>query len=115
MNNNIKIITARDPKVREHVTLTLLSQGFSERTVAYGPDGQSNRAALRFAMTYQLLDPEGKFMIPDATLQVERELTINPNAVLATENERIQLKHDLMMSAACQLVRQILTTLDNQL
>lgn len=87
--------------------LTVLSQGFTERTTAYGPDVQINRATLQFTLTYQITDANGKMLIPPSTIQVERELTVNPNAVLGTEFERQRVKDELYNDATLQLIRQI--------
>ncbi len=87
--------------------LNIMNHSFSERVVAYGSDGQANRATLQLNVRYQILDPTGKINSQEKTVQVERELTINPSAVLATDNERTRLKADLYLDAAAQLVRQL--------
>lgn len=91
-------------------TLTLLSQLFSERNVAYGSDGQPNRALLKFNVVYQIKDAQGNLLGSSASVQVERELTLNPTAYLATDNERARLRNDLIVDAASQLVRQLSLT-----
>jgi LPS-assembly lipoprotein len=108
-SNKIEVVDISMAKTKGAALLTLFSQAFSERTIAYGSDGQPNRAILELKITYQLTDPQGKVIVSDATVEVERELTLNPNAVLGTQNERNRLQSDLHLDAASQLVRQLST------
>jgi len=106
-SNNITIV---DPSVAETTkvaTLTILSQTFSERTIAYGSNGLPNRAVLELKISYQLTNAQGKPLGNNTLVTVERELTLNPNAVLGTDNERSHLQTDLYRDAASQLVRQL--------
>jgi LPS-assembly lipoprotein len=106
-NNDVKVV---DQNVAEHTkvaSLTILSQAFSERTVAYGSNGLPNRAVLSLKISYQLIAPNGKSIASSKVVSVERELTLNPNFVLSTDNERTRLQGDLYRDAALQLVRQL--------
>lgn len=104
--NGVEIVDQNLAKIKDAATLTLLDQAFTERTVAYGSDGQPNRAILQFKMHYRVTDAKGT-MLTEAVAQIERELTLNPNAVLGTDNERARLKSDMMLENACQIVRQL--------
>ena len=106
-SNGVQVIIDESPSNQNQAILTLLSQSFSERNVAYGSDGQPNRALLKFNVVYQVKDSDGKLIIPSASVQVERELTLNPITYLATDNERTRLRSDLIADAASQLVRQL--------
>jgi len=107
ISNGVQVVTDEDPRAKDSAKLTLQSQLFSERNVAYGSDGQPNRALLTFNVSYQISDAQGKLLIPGASVQVERELTLNPTAYLATDNERARLRNDLIIDAASQLARQL--------
>lgn len=106
-NNHVKIVDAMLTKTKRTSTLFILSQGFSEQTIAYGSEGQINRINLQFNICYQLIDPNGKIITKNGTVQTEREITMNQNAVLSTENEHDRLKLDLYTDGALQLVRQL--------
>lgn len=90
-------------------TLSILHQEFSERSIIYGSDAQVNRALLQFQVKYQILDPNGKTLCPENGLRVERELVVNPNAVLGSETERHQVEEELYQDASVQLIRQLST------
>lgn len=107
ISNGVQVVADEDPRAKDSAKLTLQSQLFSERNVAYGSDGQPNRALLTFNVSYQISDAQGKLLIPGASVQVERELTLNPTAYLATDNERARLRNDLIIDAASQLARQL--------
>lgn len=87
--------------------LTILHQNFIERTTAFGPDVQVNRALLEFEMAYQITDAKGQIIVPPSNVLVQRELMINPNAVLGTEYERNRVQEELYIDAALQLCRQL--------
>lgn len=106
-NNGVVLIPDNDPRAKESATLIILTQAFSERTVAYGSDGQPTRAIIQLKIFYQINGPNGKSFVPDTAIQVEHDLTINPLTFLATENERNRLKNDLITDSASQLVRQL--------
>src|SRR5215467_12165852 len=88
-------------------TLSITNQGFSERNIAYGSNAQVNRVLLQFQLQYQILDPDCQVICPENTLRVERELVINPNAIVGTETERHQVEAELYQDAAIQLIRQL--------
>lgn len=106
-NNNIKIVEQNIENTVPVATLTILSQAFSERAIAYGSNGLPNRAVLELKISYQLTDVQGKPLGNNTLVTVERELMLNPNAVLGTDNERSHLQADLYRDAASQLVRQL--------
>ena len=109
-SNKILILNEDSPNIQEASILTILNQGFSERVLAYGSDGQATRAIIQFTMTYQLTEANGKLIVTNNTVQVERELAINPNAVLSTDNERARIRSDLFLDGASQLMRQLSVT-----
>ncbi|MBP9764166.1 MAG: hypothetical protein KBD03_02490 [Gammaproteobacteria bacterium] len=106
-SNNIKIVEQNIENTVPVATLTILSQAFSERAIAYGSNGLPNRAVLELKISYQLTDVQGKPLGNNTLVTVERELMLNPNAVLGTDNERSHLQADLYRDAASQLVRQL--------
>jgi len=106
-SNNITIVDPCITKTTNIPTLTILSQAFAERTLAYGSNGLPNRAVLELKISYQLTNPQGKRLGTNTLVTVERELTLNPNAVLGTDNERTYLQAELYRDAASQLVRQL--------
>jgi LPS-assembly lipoprotein len=107
-----KILTSNDVHLQERnnkalTTLSILTQDFSERTIAYGADGQPNRAILQYLVTYQILDPQNTINADERRVQVEREITLNPNETLGTDQTRNHLKNDLYLDAAFALTRQL--------
>jgi LPS-assembly lipoprotein len=105
--NGVQIIDEHHPDYASVPTLTILSQALTERAVAYGTDGQVNRSAIQLAISYQITDAKGKVILPCNGVRVERMLTVNPNAVLGTDNERTRVNSELYQDGAMQLVRQL--------
>lgn len=106
--NDIHVVETID-ETKKITTLYIISQALTERTIAYGTDGQASRAILQLKVIYQILDPSKKIDAEQRIVQVERELALNPNAILGTENDRTQLTSNLYRDAASQLLRQLST------
>ncbi len=106
-NNEVKIIEQDIDNTVQIAKLTILSQAFAERTIAYGSNGLPNRAVLELKISYQLTNAQGKALGNNTLVAVERELMLNPNAMLSTDNERNHLHAELYRDAASQLVRQL--------
>lgn len=106
-SNSVQIVDDSDPNVCNVTSLIILSQSFFEKTVGYGSDGQVNRVIIQFTVHYQITDPQGKVIIPSTAVQVERSLTVIPNAVLGTDYERAYVTKELYSDAASQLLRQL--------
>ena len=106
-SNHITLVEQTTENKKPVTTLTIVSQAFSERAIAYGSNGLPNRAVLELNISYQLSNPQGKLLRDNALVTVERELMLNPNAVLGTDNERSHLQVELYRDAASQLVRQL--------
>jgi LPS-assembly lipoprotein len=105
-NNNICVVDPED-NISVSSKLIIANIVFTERAVAYGSDVQVNRATLQLTIYYQVTDKDNKLIIPNTQIEVERDLTINPNAVLGTESERARVRAELYEDAASQLVRQL--------
>jgi LPS-assembly lipoprotein len=106
-SNGVQIVEPQNSEATSVLLLTILSQTFTEKTVAYGADGQANRSVIQFNITYQISNSSGKIIFSNGTIKVERLLTINPNAVLGTDNERNYVNEQLYIDAASQLMRQL--------
>jgi len=101
------LLVEQENESDKYAKLTIANQEFSERTTAYGSDGQANQILMKLKITYQFTDAEGKEIVTLQTAEVERELITNPGAVLVTDSERERLKSDMTVEAALQLVRQL--------
>jgi len=88
-------------------TLVLSQMKFTETHLAYGSDIQVNRLLLGFSFQYTVLDPDDQKCLPPGTVQVSRELTVNPSDVLGTENERDRITKELYVDASLQFMRQL--------
>lgn len=107
--NEITIMPAQCTDTKAAV-LTLSQQAFTERVVGYGSDIQADRAVLQFSVTYQVQHPDGKTLLAEGVVRVERDLPLNPNVVLGTDNERNRVKNELLNDAALTLIRQLSAT-----
>lgn len=105
--NQVIVYRENDPKACDAAIISILSQSIAERNVAYGVDGQANRSMVQLTIHYRITDKNGKVILPNGRVRVERSLTIIPNAVLGTENERNRVMRELYDDGALQLLRQL--------
>ncbi len=105
--NAVQLVDAELAKASGAATLTILGHTISERTIAYGADGQPNRSLLTLTINYQLTDKNGKILVENGVAEIQRELAVNPNVVLGTDNERTRLKSEMILEGASQVVRQL--------
>ena len=106
-NNGVQIVNGRVSDSQCIAMLTLLQTQITERTIAFGIDGQNNRVMLQLTILYQISTASSHDLIPPTTIQVERELNINPNAVLGTNTERERVLRDLYIDATSQIIRNL--------
>lgn len=104
--NGIQIVDAL-PCNTPFAILNILSEQIVDRTIAFGIDGQNNRIMIQFTLTYQITTSADQELICPTTIQVERELNINPNAVLGTDQERAKVVNDLYIDATQQIMRHL--------
>lgn len=105
--NQVIIMRENDVDACNAAVINIFSQAITERNVAYGLDGQANRAMIQLTIHYRITDKTGKVILPNGRVRVERSLTINPNATLGTENERNRVLQELYNDGALQLLRQL--------
>jgi LPS-assembly lipoprotein len=105
-SNEVQLIESPASKDAAFSTLHITHQDFQEQALAYGLDGQLNRARLVLKVDYELHCANPKKSI-QGQVRVSRELTIDPQNILASDNERQRLKNDLSIEAASQLVFQL--------
>jgi len=103
----IEILSTCDNQNVTPSSLNLIDFKTTERVIAYGADTQINRAIIQLSFCYTVTDSKGNILIPSTRVQVNRELTVNPNAVLGTEYERNRLYEELFQDASAQLLRQL--------
>jgi outer membrane lipopolysaccharide assembly protein LptE/RlpB len=78
-----------------------------DRPIAFGIDGQNNRVVIQLTLVYQITNVTGHDLICPTTIQVERELNVNPNAVLGTQSERDRVLLDLYHDVTAQIMRNL--------
>lgn len=95
------------PLAQQASVFSIMSQTLADRVTAYGPDVQVNRTLKQYTMTYQITDSRCAVLVPPTGIQIEREVPVDPNAVLGTQFESNLVRDQLYQDAVQQLMRQI--------
>lgn len=106
-NNGVCLVDYQAQFKPNCATLTLISESIVDRPIAFGIDGQNNRMLIQLTVVYQIINMAGHDLICPTTIQVERELNVNPNAVLGTQSERDRVLLDLYHDATAQIMRNL--------
>jgi LPS-assembly lipoprotein len=69
--------------------------------------GQVREFQLRSIVHFRVRTPQGKELVPDTELQLQRDISFNETAVLAKESEETLLYRDMQTDIVQQLMRRL--------
>jgi LPS-assembly lipoprotein len=114
LGNEFKRILAADGAVaivtdtaKAQVVLDVLSEQREKVVVGSTAAGQVREFQLRLRLKFKLRTPNGKVIIPETELLVQRDISFNETAVLAKENEEALLYRDMQTDMVQQLLRRL--------
>lgn len=89
------------------VVLTVLSEQQEKVVVGLNTSGQVREFQLRASFKFQLTTPQGRELIPEAEIAVQRDVSFNESAVLAKDAEETMLKRDMQKDIVRQVMRRL--------
>ncbi len=104
---NLQVIT--DPQMRNsaQVVLDILQDQREKTVVGVNTSGQVREFQLRVRLRYRLRTPQGRELIPETELLLQRDISFNESAVLAKEAEEKLLYRDMQSDIVQQLIRRL--------
>lgn len=103
----VRVLPPTTPPVQAQVVLDILSEASDKIIVGLNASGQVREFQLRTRLRFQLRTPQGKELIPNTELQLQRDISFNESAVLAKEAEEAVLFRDMQNDLVQQLIRRI--------
>ena len=92
---------------KAQVVLEVLNEQREKVVVGVTSSGQVREFQLRIRLKFKLRTPEGKDIIPETELLVQRDVSFNESAVLAKEAEEGLLYRDMQTDLVQQLLRRL--------
>jgi LPS-assembly lipoprotein len=89
------------------VVLDVISEQREKVVVGTTSSGQVREFQLRIRLKFKLRTPNGKDIIPETELLVQRDISYNESAALAKESEEGLLYRDMQTDMVQQLLRRL--------
>lgn len=69
--------------------------------------GQAGQYALYYAITFSIVDPKGKVLVPSTTMQQSRTFNSNASQILSANSQVQQLNNDMQQTLAQSIIMQL--------
>ncbi|ODS22462.1 hypothetical protein AB835_14010 [Candidatus Endobugula sertula] len=89
------------------IQLVLGDEFFNERNHSVNNQLQPTQYQLVLSIPYEILDPSGKPLIPEATAKVSRYYTFNRNAITSSDREKQTLRKEMVRAVSRQILRRV--------
>ena len=103
----LDVITDAKLQPGAQVILDILSEAREKTVVGVNASGQVREFQLRVRMKFRLRTPQGKELIPETELLLQRDISFNESAVLAKEAEEGLMYRDMQTDIVQQLMRRL--------
>jgi LPS-assembly lipoprotein len=114
LGNEFKRVLAADGAVllvtdsaKAQVVLDVISEQREKVVVGTTSSGQVREFQLRIRLKFKLRTPNGKDIIPETELLMQRDISYNESAALAKESEEGLLYRDMQTDMVQQLLRRL--------
>ena len=91
------------------MVLDLLGEQREKIVVGVNASGQVREFQLRLRVKFRLTTPQGKELIADDEILLQRDISYNESAALAKETEEALLYRDMQSDIVQQLLRRLAT------
>lgn len=89
------------------VVLDILSEQREKVVVGLNASGQVREFQLRLRISFRLSTPQGRVLIPNTELLLQRDISFNESAVLGKEAEEAVLYREMQSDAVQQMLRRL--------
>jgi len=104
---NVQLITDAAQAKNAQVILDILLEQREKIVVGVNASGQVREFQLRLRIRFRLRTPQGKELIPDTELLLQRDISFSESAVLSKEAEEGLLYRNMQTDIVQQLMRRL--------
>mgnify|MGYP000854156200 FL=1 len=105
--STVRVIDKDAPAAQAQVVLDLLSEQREKTVVGVNASGQVREFQLRIRVRLKLSTPQGKELIPEDEILLQRDISYNESAALAKEAEENLLYRDMQSDITQQILRRL--------
>jgi LPS-assembly lipoprotein len=105
-SDTVKVASAPTAE-QAQVILDLLNEQREKVVVGMSSSGQVREFELRTRVRFKLRTPQGKELIPETELVLQRDISYNESAALAKQDEENLLYRDMQSDIVQQLMRRL--------
>ncbi len=105
----VQVLDKDTPTTQAQVLLDLLGEQREKIVVGVNASGQVREFQLRLRVKFRLTTPQGKELIADDEILLQRDISYNESAALAKETEEALLYRDMQSDIVQQLLRRLAT------
>lgn len=106
-NGTVKVITDARLIDQADVVLDVLLEQREKVVVSRNSVGQVREFQLRLRFRFKLRTPQGKELIPDSLILLERDISFNESAALSKETEEALLYREMQTDVVQQVMRRL--------
>lgn len=103
----VQWFTEAAQRPRADVVLDILSEQREKVVVGVNASGQVREFQLRLRISFRLSTPQGRVLIPNSELLLQRDISFNESAVLGKEAEEALLYREMQSDAIQQILRRL--------
>jgi len=105
--NVVKVLPIGAPLEQAQVVLDILQEGREKVVVGTNSSGQVRELQLRLRLKFKARTPQGKELLPETEIVLQRDLSFNESVVLAKDAEEALLYRDMQSDLVQQLLRRL--------
>jgi LPS-assembly lipoprotein len=96
----------KDPALATAV-VRIKKNEFKRRVLSVDAQGRAAEYEITYQVEFEVLNNEGKVILPGQTISLVRDIRFDPNNVLAKDTEEQKLREDMIRFASQQMMRRI--------
>lgn len=106
-SGKLRVLPPDAPPTQAQVVCDITYEVREKVVVGINASGQVREFQLRLRVRFRLRTPQGRELIPETELLVQRDISFNESAVLAKEAEEAVLYRDMQADLVQQLMRRL--------
>lgn len=104
IGSKVNVLERRE---KSGAVLRILNDKITRRIASVNTVGQPNEYELKYSLSYQLEDGQGRALLASREISLLRTYRYDPNNILSVEEEAQRIKLEMARSAVNQMLRQI--------
>lgn len=96
------------------VVIKILKEDIRNRVLSVGTTGKSSEMELSYYLRFQFYDKKEQPMMDEQVIELTREFFNDQTAILAKENEEIQIRKEIYKQAARMMIARAQIAVENQ-